>query len=280
MSTTDPARQRRARLDQQRGRFAMVYVGYALTIVLAYVGGLGVMSLVGLMRESMLLPGSSDDDSPWLVMTMVLAFVAAIVAVTTARRDKVARARVLASRLPGLVGWVAFTVATFVGESRWRDPAVVGESPGFFDEDPADPWGFDSWFLYRLDLLPYLSVAITLLVAWWWWRTEQREGQLSADRDRLLASGRQVTGTITEAKIHHSTDDSGSRRVTGATATVRFADASGVDRWVTRRTSDASGIAPGFPAQVLFDPMAPGDLERIFVAFLPDPDPSDWIPES
>lgn len=281
MSTTDPAHQRRADLESRRGRLGPVYAGYAATVGLVAAGGLGITTMVGYLRESTLLPYSTGYDSAgvWGAFLITLAFVGAIVAGLTGKEEKVARSRVTDPRLPGLVGWATFTVVILLGVQSWRDPPVVGERPGLFEGDPPGPWGFGSWLLYRLDLLlPTLVVAITLLVGWRWWRGEQRERRLAADRDRLLVSGHRVTGTITEAAVHHSTDDSGSRRVTGATATIRFSDASGTARWVTRRTTQASLVAPGFPAQVLFDPMAPDDVERIFVSFVAEPDLSDWTP--
>jgi hypothetical protein len=98
-----------------------------------------------------------------------------------------------------------------------------------------------------------------------------------ADRNRLLTEGRKVPGAITDVSIRTSQNDQGHRSVVGADVVVKFTDLQGTDRWVTRRAENRSAIPTSDTALVLFDPLRPEADDLIFVAFEPDPLPSDWI---
>ncbi|MFI5775447.1 DUF3592 domain-containing protein [Streptomyces sp. NPDC051658] len=118
---------------------------------------------------------------------------------------------------------------------------------------------------------------LSLLLVWSAVRAERRGAASAATRDRLLIEGLRTTGTISELRIHYSSDDSGGRHVAGATATVTYVDAAGTRRWVTRKYADASVLVQGGEVQVLHDPARPDDDDSVFVSFLREPAALDWV---
>jgi hypothetical protein len=78
-------------------------------------------------------------------------------------------------------------------------------------------------------------------------------------------------------KVHYSSDDSGSRRATGATLTVSYLDSANVMRFVERVTRGTGAVEGRGRADVLFDPLRPDVETSVFVTFQRMPLPGDWI---
>lgn len=96
-------------------------------------------------------------------------------------------------------------------------------------------------------------------------------------RTRLLTDGRRAPGTMTHVAPRTTTNDVGQRTVIGATVDVRFTDDDGVERRVSRFTTERN-LTPGpGGAEVLYDPLDPAEERSIFVAFVRDPLPSEWV---
>ncbi|MFE7113050.1 DUF3592 domain-containing protein [Streptomyces sp. NPDC057575] len=174
------------------------------------------------------------------------------------------------------IGVAGFALGVAVAARDW----VAADRVGWVvtDYEPPEPWGWGRWILYYADLwLPGLLVVLSLLLVWSAVRAERRGAASAATRDRLLIEGLRTTGTISELRIHYSSDDSGGRHVAGATATVTYVDAAGTRRWVTRKYADASVLVQGGEVQVLHDPARPDDDDSVFVSFLREPAALDWV---
>lgn len=174
------------------------------------------------------------------------------------------------------IGVAGFALGVAVASRGW----VAADRVGWVmtDYEPPEPWGWGRWILYYADLwLPGLLVVLSLLLVWSAVRAQRRGAASAATRDRLLLEGLRTTGTISELRIHYSSDDSGGRRVAGATATVTYVDAAGTRRWVTRKYADASVLVQGGAVQVLHDPARPDDDDSVFVSFLREPAALDWV---
>ncbi|MCX4869694.1 hypothetical protein OIC43_43490 [Streptomyces sp. NBC_00825] len=174
------------------------------------------------------------------------------------------------------IGVAGFALGVAVAARDW----VAADRVGWVvtDYEPPEPWGWGRWILYYADLwLPGLLVVLSLLLVWSAVRAERRGAASAATRDRLLIEGLRTTGTISELRIHYSSDDSGGRHVAGATATVTYVDAAGTRRWVTRKYADASVLVQGGEVQVLHDPAHPDDDDSVFVSFLREPAGLDWV---
>ncbi|MCX4966956.1 hypothetical protein OHA98_19420 [Streptomyces sp. NBC_00654] len=174
------------------------------------------------------------------------------------------------------IGVAGFALGVAVAARDW----VAADRIGWVvtDYDPPEPWGWGRWILYYADLwLPGLLIVLSLLLVWSAVRAERRGAANAATRDRLLIEGLRTTGTVSELRIHYSSDDSGGRHVAGATATVTYVDAAGTRRWVTRKYADASVLVRGGEVQVLHDPARPDDDDSVFVSFLREPAALDWV---
>ncbi|WP_030600690.1 DUF3592 domain-containing protein [Streptomyces fulvoviolaceus] len=174
------------------------------------------------------------------------------------------------------IGVAGFALGVAVAARDW----VAADRVGWVvtDYEPPEPWGWGPWILYYADLwLPGLLVVLSLLLVWSAVRAQRRGAASAATRDRLLIEGLRTTGTISELRIHYSSDDSGGRHVAGATATVTYVDAVGTRRWVTRKYADASVLVQGGAVQVLHDPARPDDDASVFVSFLQEPAALDWV---
>lgn len=280
MSTVDPTSTRRASFERSRRTRGLILAGYVIGVPLTALGGVMFASIVETLRSSLLLTTGASAamfDHLWLAPVSIVGSVAGVMVLgATAGLARKADGRVLGSMLPAVLGSCAATLGSLLAVTQWHQP----ESPGQTEKPwETTTWGFGSWFLYYSTWwLPGIFTLITVFLLLSWVRTERRNARLTQTRDRLLAAGRRVTGVVSDVRLHYSSDDNGSKRLAGATGVVRYVDAHGTTRWVTRRTSDAGRVGLGLGASVLFDPLAPEDLERIFVAFEPDPLPHDWIP--
>lgn len=177
------------------------------------------------------------------------------------------------------IGVADFSLAVAVAARDWVAADRVGW--GVTDYEPPEPWGWGQWILYYGDLwLPGLLGMRSLSLVWSAVRAQCRSAASAATRDRLLIEGLRTTGTISELRIHYSSDDSGGRHVAGATATVTYVDTVGTRRWVTCKYTDASVLVQGGAAQVLHDPARPDDDDSVFVSLLREPAALDrvWRP--
>ncbi|WP_460649787.1 hypothetical protein [Kribbella endophytica] len=172
---------------------------------------------------------------------------------------------------------LAVAAGLVVDTTTWTTPLSVGTKVDpVFGED--ESWSAFGWVMYRADLwLPALLVVIAALVTGYAIKYNRRLRRQLADRNRLLTEGRKVAGAVTDVSIRTSQNDQGQRSVVGADVVVKFTDLQGTDRWVTRRAENRSAIPTADTALVLFDPLRPEADDLIFVAFEPDPLPSDWI---
>lgn len=284
MSTIDPAEARRRRAGQGPGRERLArrasvchVAGFAGAVVL----GLGAALLVDTLRSGVIMPaGSYDELVLWLLPLSLFGGLSGPLLLTYASDlERRSRGRMHASGMAPFLGVGAVTLGVVVAVvALWSRPPAVGHTPDPFTDDAPADWGFGSWLLYTAQWwLPALLVTATVALLLQWRQSERRAATAATTRDRLLATGARTTGVVTDVRVLISTDSEGSRSVSGAIGTVRFRGA-GVDRWVERRTRDASTVVVGAPVEVLYDPADAGAEEAIFVAFVRDPAPSEWIP--
>jgi len=165
----------------------------------------------------------------------------------------------------GLLG-AAIGAALFI--PLWTPPEAVGHQLPFMD-GPIEPWGAGEWIAYLSPywvpgLLAVLAVGMAIAVA-----ILSRRSRRKRDRmNRLMATGTKASGTVTEV-VATGTEVQGMPRLQ---FTVKFADASGVSRWVTKKANFPPASVPraGDDAVVWFDPLNPGDETDIVVGLGPD----------
>lgn len=280
-------------MTRHRGNVALLWAaaaGVAIQALSSAAVGAAMALVVNEMRTSTLsVPEASTLAArPWLLPVLMFLGIVGIMIGASLYRSS-ARLYRGGEQPPGLVvpiGLATATVAFTAVSLRWDDIAPIGYTVDTWDGSH-DDWGPWAWIVYRMNIwLPLLLLlAVTVLVAWTSWRhTKVRAGE-RAERDRLLRrGGRRVPGEVVEVRLHHSTDDNGSKTVTGATATVRYLDLHETTRWIIRTVSGravALQLRDGVSAaEVLYDPEAPDDESLIFVALQRDPLPSDWIGRS
>ncbi|MFG3342457.1 hypothetical protein [Glycomyces sp. NPDC048151] len=284
----DSASARRAKLRQRAGdgRFlAWVIAVAAAMTACSVLLGLAIATTADMLRHSVIDSVFDDRESIptfWGVGTlgylwslgMIGTLVGSIVAswLIDAYRGGGPQPRILAA-----LASCAAAVAIVVDAPTWLNPLAVGiRLDPVFHEDTS--WSVFGWIAYYADLwLPVLSVAIAGLVVAHAIRHYRRLRRQIADRDRLLAEGPRAKGAVTAVTLRITTNDQGQRSVAGSEVTVRFTDAQGADRWVTRFSRGRAAIPAAGPAEVLFDPRRPDDEDLVFVAFHPDPTPQEWI---
>jgi hypothetical protein len=283
METVDPSVRRRQQRDRQVGNPAALRMGviwFVLGAAGAFVLGLLVSLWFDALRAISLNAPSGTHVSGVSVPLVVAGVGAGALLVGLGlpvgahHLDGYRAAR-------GGGGWaLAICVAGFaLGVAVAARGWVAADRVGWVvtDYEPPEPWGWARWILYYADLwLPGLLVVLSLLLVWSAVRAERRGAAGAATRDRLLIEGLRTTGTISELRIHYSSDDSG-RHVAGATATVTYVDAAGTRRWVMRKYADASVLVQGGAVQVLHDPARPDDEDSVFVSFLREPAALDWV---
>lgn len=288
MSDTDPVAVRRAKRQRQAGRPALLagaILGAVAQAACAFVLGLGIGALVEVLRHSV-TDSVFDDRVPyptyWGPATMgILLAVGSIGLVIAAGITwKLVDLYRGGDKRPALLaplGLCAVAAGVTVDAQTWIEPLKVGTKvdPAFHHDKQ---WSVFGWIAYYADTwLPALVIVIAALVVGYAIRHNRRLKQQIADRNRLLAEGRRVQGEITDVTIRTSQNDQGQRTIVGADIVVKFTDPRGTDRWVTRRSEDRSAMPGTGYAEVLFDPLRPGDDDSIFVAFHRDPAPRDWI---
>jgi hypothetical protein len=286
MSTIDPVSARRATRLRRAGarRFlAAATACAAAAAVCAFLLGLGIGEMANMLRHSV-IDSVFDDRDPmptfWGIGTIgylwmlgpvgTIAGSAAAAWLLDAYRGGEPQPPVLAP-----IATCAVAVAVALNARTWLAPLEVGvRLDPVFHED--EGWGVFGWIAYYADLwFPALVAVVAVLVVVFAIGDRRRLRRRLADRDRLLAAGRRVKGTVTEAVVRTAANDQGQLSVVGVKVTVKFTDDQGVERWVTRLSRDRNTMSG--TAEVLFDPRRPGDDDLIFVALQRDPLPADWL---
>ncbi|MFT4286145.1 hypothetical protein [Nocardioides sp.] len=284
MSTVDPVEARRQRAGDGAGRARLArrarwcyLLGTAASVLL----GIGMALLFDTVRSVTIMP---VDYFPRSIMyalpgSIMGGFVGPVLLVHASELERRSRGRMHGSGLAAFLGFAAVTVGVVIAVlAWWSRPAVVGRTPDSFGDSAPAQWGFGSWLLYTASWwLPALFAVVAVIFLLAWRTAERRAAAAVALRDSLLVHGARTTGMVVDVRVLISTSSEGDRSVSGAIGTVRYVGG-GVDRWVERRTRDAATVVTGAPAEVLYDPADPGNEERIFVAFVRDPAPSEWIP--
>ncbi|MFT4085347.1 MAG: hypothetical protein QM638_22430 [Nocardioides sp.] len=284
MSTVDPSEVRRQKAGSGPGRERMArralgcyLAGAATSVVL----GTGVALLFDTLRSETIMPLDAHRTSHLYPLpgALVIGVAGLFLLGYASELDRRSRGRMHGSGLAPFLGSASLTAGVVIAIlAWWSRPAVVGRTPDPFGDEPSADWGGGSWLLYTSWWwLPALLAMVSVAALLAWRRAEGRAAAAAALRDLLLAHGARTTGVVTDARVLISTSGEGGRQVAGAIGTVRFT-AGGVERWVERRTRDASAVVAGAPAEVLYDPADPAAEQRIFVAFVRDPALSEWIP--
>ncbi|CCH29650.1 DUF3592 domain-containing protein [Actinosynnema sp. NPDC047251] len=284
MNTVDPAQARRDRLDARRGSTGMlvaVVAASVVTVVAAFVAGLGFGQLVEMFRSmavDSVFDDRGDERPPFLLMWGMFGFVGALFAggtAATAARNYLGRpTRPL---FPLVLALAAHTAGTWVSSRDWLPPLAVGTAVDpVFHKDEA--WGPFGWLMYYADWwLPVGMLLLTATALLLTVRHARTQAALVAERDRLLRHGYRVSADVVEVKARVSSDEGGTRTV-GSTVTVAFVDRAGVRHWATRYTSDVGVPTGPNLAQVLYDPEHPTRDQSIFVSVRRLPALSDWLP--
>ncbi|MFT4124179.1 MAG: hypothetical protein QM635_10135 [Microbacteriaceae bacterium] len=284
MSTVDPAEARRQRAGDGPGRARLArrarwcyLAGTAAAVLL----GIGAALLFDTLRSENIMPLDYIDWFSLYAMPgpLVVGIAGPILLAHASDLERRSRGRMHGSGPALFLGVAAVTAGVVIAVlAWWSRPTVVGLTPDPFDDSASTQWGFGSWLLYTASWwLPALLAVVAVIFLLAWRTAERRAAAAVALRDSLLVHGARTTGMVVDARVLISTSSEGQTSVSGAIGTVRYLGG-GVDRWVERRTRDAATVVTGAPAEVLYDPADPGNEDRIFVAFVRDPAPSEWIP--
>ncbi|MEV6905812.1 hypothetical protein [Amycolatopsis sp. NPDC051071] len=280
MNTVDPAKARHDRIEHWRGDRRLLVgaiVASAAALFCGFLTGHGFGAIFEQFRTMAIDSVFDDrgDDKPpyeaiWGTFGLLGCMASGILASTAMRRYQ---GRPSGPAFPAVLIFAASTLGFWVSSREWLPPLAVGVAvdPVFHTDEG---WGFWGWLLYYADWwAPAFLLVLTCFALSYAVRVSRQYAEMVRIRDQLLRSGWRVPARIVDLKLRLGGDESGTR-VVGATVTVSFVDPAGVRHWVTRRTSDTT-IAT---AEVLFDPAAPTDDKKIFVAFRRHPALSDWLP--
>ncbi len=273
MSTIDPAELRRARSERLRGSTGAACVVAVAAVLLVVAGAAAGLALAALLDQERITqlnsPLSSSSSDSWILFPAVVvptAVVGSMIAFPLygwANRRYLGRKRYVG--LGPAPFWMAGAIiGAWYGCMNWTKPEKVGvrRFPDLLIGD--QKWDTGDWIFYHARWwLPSLVTVIgllTLLGSIGAQSLHRRRDELITS---LLTSGRLTPGTVTET-VDPATESS---KVAGKW-TVKFTDLRGQDRWVTRLGTfpAASRPAVGETVTVLYDPQAPGDEKRIFVA--------------
>ncbi|GAA4747775.1 hypothetical protein GCM10023350_35840 [Nocardioides endophyticus] len=283
MDIIDPAIRRRERLDGAVGDPRnLLAAGTAWGLGAVGAVGIGVFMAfaVGMWRATAvnysLRPG--ELGQPWIVSTVfTIGLLMAGLGLPwgAARLDAFRAAS--GSGGPALaLGAAGATVGVLISTRTWVAPDRVGWKVSEFSAPRA--WGWGDWVLYYADRwLPALFGALTVALSLTAIKVVRAGAARARTRERLLREGVRTSASISDLRIHYSSDDNGSRKVAGATATVTYIDRRGTQRWVERKHSDASLMVRGGQVEVIYDPHQPEDDSSVFVAFTRRPAALDWV---
>lgn len=286
VSVTDPVVARRERRRRFEGRPAALLTAIgAATLAAACAVALGIMigDLAEDMRHSIIDSVFDDRESGptfWGLGTPAYLWILGTFGLlgSTALANWSIRAYRGGEQPPVVLVPVLFAVvATTVSveATRWLEPLKVGTrvDPVFHKDLPWNAW---SWVAYAADV--WFPIVVGIVAALVVVGAVVRNRRLRAQRvlrTRLLQDGRRAPGTMTHVAPRTATNDVGQRTVIGATIDVRFVDDKGVERQVSRYTTERN-LTPG-RVEVLYDPLDPANERRVFVAFVRDPLPSEWV---
>ena len=262
MSTVDPSKvQETPRSGGTVVAAIALLLHLGLWILAGYGGGMMLDSL-RLMAINQVGDGWSSpyDDVPWLFLVGVIggSLVGFLVAGSSARR---AGTSVLISLGNGVLG-VAIGLALFL--PAWTPPEVVGFRRGFQDGDPNTPWDAGSWIAFAMpSWLPAVLLFVAVLLGLGLVRRLRRERREAQVTEELRSTGRRVPGVVTSSR--HTGLEILDQPV--IEFVVRFQDAQGTTRWVTKKSTFDPVALPrvGDATEVVFDPLDPGNLARIRV---------------
>lgn len=288
MGVTDPVVARRERRRRFEGRPALLVSAIgaaALAVVCAAALGIMIADLAEDIRHSIIDSVFDERESGptfWGLGTPAYLWILGTFGLlgSTALTRWSIRAYRGGERPPVVLAPVLFAVvATMVtaGATRWLEPLEVGTrvDPVFHDDRS---WNAGSWVAYAADV--WFPVVVIIVAAAVIVGAVIRNRQLRAEqmlRTRLLEHGGRAPGTMTRVVPRTATNDVGQRSVVGATVDVRFTDDDGVERQVSRYTTERT-LTPGMgDVQVLYDSLDPADERSVFLAFVRDPLPSEWV---
>jgi hypothetical protein len=268
MSTIDPrlAQDEKAPRERSRTKPPWGPIGLiVLHLALWALAGFGIASQLDvfrLMSDNQVGAWSSNyEGNIW--MLFVGAFLGAILSFILTSG--------LRSVLPGGASFFAPTASAFFGVAigtalfyqSWTRPQEVGFEKGFLDSGRT-AWDAGGWIFYYLPYwLPALLLLIGLVVLVFVIRLARSKGGDLQRTRTIIRTGVRVAGTVTEA-------DSASVTVSDApmvTMTVKYRDANGIDRWVTKRRAFTSTTVPrvGDTYTVFYDAQDPGNQTKIVV---------------
>lgn len=282
MSTVDPAAVRRERFERHRGTTAAAVAAVFSALLLVAAGAVVAYGFAGFLDTFRLMELNSVFSSwesemglphLWLPVGIFAAIGAwALYSLwnhrfsgDTSRFVGVGPLTLLAAGL---------TIGIWVGCRAWTAPDQVGmEIDPTFGED--EPWGAGAWIFYASQwwlpaLFAVIAVAFFLLGI-----AGRRRGAARRELVRtLLGTGRRTQGVVTESAL-----PSGESARVIFTLVVKFTDLLGTDRWVKRVVKYRTAAVPpvGAPITVLYDPAAPGDESRIFLASGAAAAPEDFL---
>ncbi len=280
MNTVDPAKARHDRIERRRGDRRLLVgavVASAAALLCGFLTGRGfgaIFEQFRTMAVDSVFDDRGDEDPPYEAIWGTLGLLGSMAAGALAgAATRGYQGRPKSPAFPAVLIFAASTFGFWASSREWLPPLAVGVAvdPVFHTDEK---WGFWGWLLYYADWwAPTFLLVLTLLSLWYVVRSSRQHTEMVRTRDRLLTSGWRVPAHIVEVKLRLGGDESGTR-VVGATVTVSFVDPAGVRHWTTRRTSDTTIAA----VEVLFDPAAPADDKKIFVALRRHPALSDWLP--
>jgi hypothetical protein len=166
---------------------------------------------------------------------------------------------------PFFTAFIGLAIGLLLFLPRWTSPERIGFQKGFLEGDAATAWGPGSWVMYALPWwLPAVFGLIAMLALIGLVRGSAR-GRQKSDRIRsMIETGIRVLGTVSEVT-------STGLIIMGnpqAQLTVRFTDASGTSRWVTKKHVFPPASIPrtGDAFTVWYDPLDPGNEKSIVLA--------------
>jgi hypothetical protein len=274
MSTTDP---RVARAERE-ARAASSPAARIVTAIMAIVhlglwvgvgyGAGGLFDAGRLMAINPVDAWDSPYETPlaalWPIPCLLVGSVLGIALTFRVTRFGMAAAT-MAPFVTGMLG-AAIGLTLFI--PSWTRPQHIGEKAPL-GNGASEPWDFGSWLAY---FLPYWLPALLAIAAFvLLFVAIGAAARLRAKAGRMLElakTGTRVRGTVTEV-IDTGLEIQDLPRVR---FTVRFTDADGVERWVTKKSIFPVASVPreGDPAVVWFDPLNPGDEKGIMVGLGPE----------